>query len=59
MKRFDKMSIRGVIFIIVGLAGIAYELFSVRRAELWVIGMYGFVFCLGISLIFFIKDRDA
>ena len=57
MKRFDRMSIRGVVFAVLGLAGIAYELLSSRRAELWVIGMYGFIVCLGLGLIFFVKDR--
>ena len=57
MKRFDSMSVRGVIFSVLGLAGMGYELCISSRGELWVVGMYGLVFSLGLGLIFFIKDR--
>lgn len=59
MKKFDRYSIRGIIFMTLGLAGICYELFSSRPKELFVIILYGFVVSIGLLLIFRIKDHDG
>lgn len=56
MKAFDRLSIRGVVFSVLGLAGIAYEVFT-RPAELLVVLLYGFVVLLGMWLIFFKSEE--
>ena len=58
MKRFDGFSIRGLVFSVLALAGMGYELFFSSRRELWIVAMYGLVLCLGLVLIFFVKDRE-
>jgi len=58
MKAFDRYSIRGIIFTVLGLAGIAYELFSSRPKELFVVVLYGVVVFIGVLLIFHIKEHE-
>ena len=53
MKAFDQYSIRGFLFSFLGIAGIAYEIFSPGSEEVFVILLYGFVVFLGLWLIFF------
>jgi len=59
MKKFDRYSIRGFIFTVLGLAGIGYEMFSSRPKELFVVILYGFVVCFGLFLIFHIKEHKG
>lgn len=55
MKRFDGYSIRGVVFGILGLAGLGYEIFSSASRSIFVIVLYSFVVILGVLLCFVIK----
>jgi len=55
MKRFDGYSIRGVIFGILGLAGLGYEVLSPAPRAIFVIVLYSFVVILGVLLCFVIK----
>lgn len=57
MKAFDRYSIRGIVFSVLGIAGMAVELLSTRPAELFVILLYGFVVLLGLWLLFFKVDH--
>jgi hypothetical protein len=59
MKKFDRYSIRGIIFTAIGLAGIGYELLSSRPSELFVIILYGVVVFIGLLLIFRIKEYKS
>jgi hypothetical protein len=59
MKKFDRYSIRGIIFTAIGLAGIGYELLSSRSSELFVIILYGVVVSIGLLLIFRIKEYES
>ncbi len=59
MKKFDGCSIRGVIFSVLGLAGIGYELFSSRLKEIPVVLLYSVLVFFGILLLFFITDREG
>ena len=56
MKRFDGYSIRGIIFAILGLAGIGYEFLSSRPRAIFVVVLYSFVVILGVLLFFVIKE---
>ena len=58
MKTLDRYSIRGIIFTALGLAGIAYELFSSRPKEFFVVVLYGVVVFIGALLIFRIKEHE-
>lgn len=58
MKKFDRYSIRGIVFTALGLTGIGYELFSSRPKEMFVVILYSVVVFVGILLLFFIKDRE-
>ena len=58
MKAFDRYSTRGVIFSVLGMAGIAYEVFSSRPKEAFVIILYGFVVILGLWLLFFKESTE-
>lgn len=58
MKKFDRYSIRGIVFTTLGLTGIGYELFSSRPKELFVVILYSVVVFVGILLLFTIKDRE-
>ena len=58
MKKFDKYSVRGIIFTILGLAGIAYELFGSKAREAFVVVLYSVVVVMGILLLFRIKETD-
>ncbi len=57
MKKFDRYSIRGIIFSVLGFAGIGYELLSSRSREAFVILMYGFDVLMGVLLIFLIHEH--
>ena len=59
MKKFDRYSIRGVIIVVISLAGIGYELFSSRSIEILIIGLYSFLLLIGVLLLFIIKDREV
>lgn len=55
MKKFDRYSVRGVVFSTLALAGILYELVFSTPSELIVTVLYSFVMVLGLALIFIIK----
>lgn len=55
MKAFDGYSVRGIIFSLLGIAGICYEIFSSRPNEVLVIALYGFVVFIGLLLLFKLK----
>ena len=57
MKKFDRYSIRGIIFSTLGVTGIVYEVFF-RSREVFVIILYGVVVILGGLLIFRIKEHQ-
>jgi len=59
MKKFDGYSIRGVIFSVLGLAGIGYELFSSRPKEIFVVLLYSVLVFFGSLFLFFITDREG
>jgi predicted membrane channel-forming protein YqfA (hemolysin III family) len=58
VKKFDKYSVRGIVFTILGLAGITYELFGSKAREALVIILYSVVVLMGILLLFRIKEPD-
>ena len=57
MKKFDRYSIRGIIFSTLGVAGIVYEVFY-RSREVFVIVLYGVVVLIGGLLIFRIREHQ-
>ena len=54
MKRFDGYSIRGIIFSVLGAAGLVYEVIR-EPTEWWVMLLYGGIVVLGLCLIFVLK----
>ena len=55
MKKFDRYSIRGIIFSTLALVGMLYELILSKPSELIVLILYALVIVLGLLLIFIIK----
>ena len=58
MKSFDGYSIRGIVFTVLGLAGITVEIIR-RPVEPLIIILYGLVIGLGMALLFRIKSPKA
>ena len=58
MKKFDGFSIRGIVFLALGLAGIGYETIFSKPGELLIIVLYGVVVVIGLWLIFFKEDEE-
>jgi predicted membrane channel-forming protein YqfA (hemolysin III family) len=55
MKKFDRYSIRGILFSALAGLGILYELILSETAEWVVVVLYSLVAILGMMLIFIIK----
>lgn len=58
MKKFDKYSVIGLVFTIVGMAGITYELFGSKAKETFVVVLYSVVVLIGLLLLFRMKEPD-
>jgi hypothetical protein len=52
VKRFDRYSIRGVIFSTLGVAGIVYEVLFAPPVEVFVVVLYSMIVLLGLWLVF-------
>ncbi|UCE05122.1 MAG: hypothetical protein JSW07_16085 [bacterium] len=57
-QKFDKFSIRGMVYTGIALLGIGYELIFSRDVRPFLIIMYSVVVVIGVMYIWFIKPVD-
>ncbi|MFZ5519484.1 MAG: hypothetical protein ACOY90_22830 [Candidatus Zhuqueibacterota bacterium] len=56
-KKFDKNSIRGIIYSLISLAGLSYELFFSVQVRAFLIVMYSFTLAIGLLYLLFLKEQ--
>jgi hypothetical protein len=56
MKSFDRYSLRGVVLMFAGVAGIIAEYLFMKPAELFLVIMYGMVILIGLILIGWVRE---
>jgi len=54
-QQFDKLSIRGMIALIIATAGLVYEVFFSADTEIFLLILYGIVVMISVYLIFFLE----
>ncbi len=54
-QKFDKLSIRGVIALIIATAGLIHEVFFSSDTEILLLILYGIVLIIAVYLIFFLE----
>lgn len=57
-KKFDKFSVRGIIYSLIALAGISYELFLSVETRPFLIVMYGIGLGIGLLCLLFINEEN-
>jgi len=57
MKSFDRYSLRGVVLMVIGAAGIMAECFFMKPVELFLLIMYGMVILIGLILIGWVREQ--
>lgn len=57
MKSFDRYSLRGVVLMVAGAAGIVAEYFFMQPVELFLVIMYGLVILIGLILIGWVREQ--
>lgn len=57
-EKFDKVSLRGVIALIVALAGLIYEIVFSSETDNLLLILYGIVLLIALYLIFFFQLKN-
>lgn len=52
--KIDRYFLRGIVLVILALAGCIYEIFTDR--EIFVFSVYGILLCIGVFLILKVRD---
>jgi len=56
-KKFDKNSFRGIIYSVISLGGLSYELFFSVQVRLFLIAMYCFTLIVGLFYLLFFEEQ--
>ena len=57
-KRFDKLSIRGVLSLLAGVAGLVYNLWILESEEPFAVAISGIFVLIGLLLLLWVEDHE-